>query len=81
MQEVKHPKPSVSDEDGDECIAAESDEEIVDETLRQSLMMNCIRSKSPKAVVSELLLLTASENDEHRPQPRKHNLIVTVQLR
>ncbi len=35
-----------SDEDGDDCAAAESDEEIVDETSQQSPMKNQTRSKS-----------------------------------
>ncbi len=39
------------DEDGDKCVAAESDEEIVDETLCQSPMKNRTRSKSWKVVV------------------------------
>jgi hypothetical protein len=55
----------VSDEDGDECIAAESDEVIMDETLHQSPMKNHTRSKSRKAVVPEPLLLSDSEDEEH----------------
>ncbi len=43
----------MSDEDGDECVAAKSDEElqVVGETLRQSPMKNSTRSKSRKVVV------------------------------
>ena len=51
-----------SDEDGDEYVAAESDEEIVDETLRLSPMKNSTSSKSQKVVVPEPLLPTDSED-------------------
>ncbi len=64
---------SVSDEDGDECTTAELDEEIVDEKLCQSPMKNSTRNKSQKVVVPEPLLLSNSENEERRPQPRKFN--------
>ena len=49
------PKPeiSVSDEDGGECIAPESDEEAIDETLYQSPMKNSTMSKFRKVVVPE----------------------------
>ncbi len=45
------PEVSVSDDDGGEFVAPESDEEIVDETLYQSPMKNRTRSKSQKVVV------------------------------
>ncbi len=44
LEQDPEPDVSVSDEDGDECVVAKSDEEIVDETLRQSPMKNGTRS-------------------------------------
>ncbi len=41
----------VLDEDGGQCVAPVSDEEIVDEKLCQSLMKNSTRSKSRKVIV------------------------------
>jgi hypothetical protein len=54
-------------------FGAESDEDIVDETLQQSPIKNSTRSKSRKVVVPEPLLLSDSEDEEHRPQPSKRN--------
>ncbi len=53
---------SASDKDGDECAAAESDEEIVDETIPLSPMRNRTRSKSRKFVEPEPLLPSDSED-------------------
>ena len=75
------PQVSVSDEDGDECVAAESDEEIVDETLRQSPMKNSTSSKSRKVVVPEPLQLSYSEDEEHRPSPSTRNRASPAPLR
>ncbi len=69
------------DEDGDECVAGESDEEIVDETLCQSPMKNGTRSKSRKVVVPAQLLPFYSEDEEHRPKPRKRNRASPALLR
>jgi hypothetical protein len=63
----------VSDEDGCKCVAPESDEEIVDETLCESPMKNCTRSKSRKVIVPEPLIPSDSEDDECRPQQCKSN--------
>jgi hypothetical protein len=63
----------VSDEDGGERVAPESDEEIVDETLYQSPMKNSTRSKSWKVVVPEPLIPSDSEDDVCRPQQCKRN--------
>ena len=63
----------VSDEDGSECVAPESDEETVDEMLCQSPMKNSTRSKSLKVVVPEPLIPSDPEDDEHRPQQCKRN--------
>ena len=63
----------VSDEDGSECVALESDEEIVDEKLCQSPMKNRTRSKSQKVVVPAPLIPSDSEDEEHRPQQCKRN--------
>ena len=46
----------VSDEDGSECIAPESDEQIVNKMLCQSPMKNSTRSKSRKVRVPEPLI-------------------------
>ncbi len=45
----------------------------MDETLYQSPMKNCTRSKSRKVVVPEPLIPSDSEDEEHRPQQCKHN--------
>jgi hypothetical protein len=63
----------VSDEDGGECVAPESDEEIVDETLCQSPMKDSTRSKSRKVIVPEPLIPSDSEDDVCRPQQCKRN--------
>jgi hypothetical protein len=63
----------VSDEDGGECVAPESDEEIVDKKLCQSPMKNCTRSKSRKVIVPEPLIPSDSEDDVCRPQQCKRN--------
>ncbi len=55
LKEDPEPEDCAPDEDGNECYAAESDEEIVDEILRQSPMKNSTRSKSRKVVVPEPL--------------------------
>ena len=45
----------------------------MDETLRQSPIKNSTRSESQKVVVPAPLLLSDSEDEEHRPQPLKRN--------
>jgi hypothetical protein len=77
LEQDPEPEDSVLDEDGDECAAAESDEEIVGETIQPSLIKKRIRSKSRKIVVPEPLLPSDSEEEEPRQQP----VIVPVQLR
>ena len=80
--EVLHPEDlyqdlesevGVSDEDGGECVAPESDEEIVDETLYQCPMKNRTMSKSQKVAVPEPLVPSDSKDEEHRPQQCKRN--------
>ncbi len=73
LDQDPEPEVSVSDGDGGECVAPESDEEIVDETLYQSPMKNGTMSKSRKVVVPELLIPSDSEDEEHRPQQCKCN--------
>ncbi len=63
LEQDPEPEVSVLYENGDECVAAESDEEIVDETLRQKLMKNSTRSKSRKVIVPEPL--SESDDEEH----------------
>jgi hypothetical protein len=55
LKEDPEQEDSVLDEDVNECAAAESDEEILDETLHQSPIKNStsLRSKSRKVVVPE----------------------------
>ncbi len=62
--EYPEPEDSAPDEDGDECTAAESDEETVDETIQPSPMKNLTRSDSWKFVVPVLLLSSDSEDEE-----------------
>ncbi len=56
LDQDPEPEVSVLDEDGGECIALESDEEIMDEPLYQNQMKNSARSKSRKVVVPEPLI-------------------------
>ncbi len=81
LKQDPEPEVSVSDEDGEGYVAAESHEEIVDEMLHQSLMKNHTRSKSRKVVVPAPLLLSDSEDEEHRPQPSKRNRASPAPLR
>ncbi len=62
LKEDQKPDDSAQDEDGNECAAAESDEEIVDETLHQSSIKNSTRNKSWKVLVREPLLPSDSED-------------------
>ncbi len=68
---------SASDKDGDECAAAESEEEIVDETVPQSQLKNRISSKSRKVIVPKALLCSEFEEELPRPQPRKRFMQTT----
>ena len=77
----QEPEVSVLDEDGGECVAPESDEEVVDETLYQSPMKNSTRSKSRKVVVPDPLIPSDSEDDEHQPQQCKRNSASPAPLR
>ncbi len=73
LDQDPEPEVSVSDEDGGECVAPESDEEVVDETFYQSPMKNRTMSKSRKVVVPEPLIPSDSEDEEHRPRQCKRN--------
>ncbi len=53
----------------------------MDETFHQSPIKNSTRSKSRKVVVPEPLLLSYSEDEEHRPQPSKRNQASPAPLR
>ncbi len=81
LNQDTEPEVSASYEDGGECVAPESDEEIVDETLHQSLMKNSTRSKSRKVVVPDPLIPSDSEDDEHQPQQCKRNSASPAPLR
>jgi hypothetical protein len=67
LDQDPEPEFSVSDEDGGECVAPESVEEIVDETLYQSPMKNRTRSKSRKVVVPEPLIPSYSKDEVFEP--------------
>jgi hypothetical protein len=62
-----------SERGGDECTAADSDDGIMDETIRPSPMKNRTRSKSRKVSLPEPLMCSDSEDELSRPQPRKRN--------
>ena len=64
---------SASDKDGDECAAAESDDEIAGETVAPSPMKDRTRSKSRKVVIPDALMCSDTEEEFSRPQPRKRN--------
>ncbi len=81
LKEDPEPEESVLNDDGNECSAAELDEESVDETFHQSPIKNCTRSRSRKVVVPEPLLLSDSEDEEHRPLPSKSNRASPAPLR
>ncbi len=51
------------DEDGGECAAAESEEEIVDKTIPPSPMKNQTRSKSRRVVMPEPMMPSDSEDE------------------
>ncbi len=70
---------SASDEDGVEFAAAESDEEIVHETLRQSPMKDSTRSKSQRYLYLNHYYSPTlrTKKIDHSPA----NVTVPVQLR
>ncbi len=72
---------SASDQGGDKCIAAESEDEIVDGTVPQSPMKNRTRIKSRKVVIPEALTCSDSEDELPRPQRRKSNHASPAPLR
>ena len=72
---------SASDSDSDECTAAESEEEIVAETVQPSPMKHQTRSKSRKVVLPEPLMCSDSEDELPRPQRRKRNHVSPAALR
>ncbi len=72
---------NASDKHGDECAAAESEEEIMDETIQQSPMENQTRSKSRMVILPEAFMCSDSEDEPPRQQPRKCNCASPAQLR
>ncbi len=60
---------SASDRDGDECAAAESDEEIVNETILQSPMKIQTRCKSYQVILPEAFQVTCSDSEDEPPRP------------
>ncbi len=86
LEQDPGPEVSVSDEDGDECdaaecVAAESDDEIVDGALSQSPVKNHTKSRSRKVVVPAPLIPSDSEDEEHRPESCKRNCASPAPLR
>jgi hypothetical protein len=65
-------KESASDKDGDGYAAAESEDELVLETIPQSSMTNWTRIKSRKVIITDALMSSDSEDELPSPQPRKH---------
>ncbi len=72
---------SASDNDGDECTADDSDEEIVDKKIPPSPMKDHTRSKSRKVVLPEAQMCSDPEDEQARPQPRKGNRASPAPLR
>ncbi len=81
LEQDPEPEVSMSDEDGNNSVAAQSDGEIVVETIRQGPMKNSTRSKSRKVIVPESLLPSDSEDEKFRPQLRKRNRASPAPLR
>ncbi len=71
-QESNH-EDSASDKEGNECAAAESDDDIMDETILQSPVKNRTRSKSRKVGVHEALMCSDSEDELPCQQPSKRH--------
>jgi hypothetical protein len=63
------------------CVAAKSDDDIVDETILQSSTKYRSRSKSRKVLVSEALMCSDSEDELPRPQPSKLHRASPASLR
>ena len=72
---------SASDNDGDEYAAVESEEEIVDETVRPSLMKMRTRSKTRQPVIPDSIICSDTEDEEPRPRQRKRNHTIATPLR
>ena len=54
-----------SDKEGHECAAAESDDDIVEETVSPSQMKNQTRSKARKVTIPVPIMCADSEDEEH----------------
>ena len=72
---------SASDKEGDACAAAESEDEIVDETIPPSPGKIRTRSKSQKVIIPPPVMCSDSEDEEHRPRPRKRTHASPAPLR
>ena len=72
---------SASDKDGNEYAAVESEEEIVDKTVRPSPMKMRPRSKTRQLVIPASIMCSDSEDDEPRPRQRKRNHTIATPLR
>jgi hypothetical protein len=70
---VSDDEGSDSDKDGDECAAAESDPEIMDETIKSSLMLHRIRITYQKVTLPVPSMCSDPEDELPRPQLRKRN--------
>ena len=70
-----------SDKEGDEHAAAESEDEIVDETIPPSPGKVRTRSKARKVIIPAPVMCSDSEDEEHRPRPRKRTNASPAPLR
>ena len=69
------------DNDSDVCAAAESEEEIVNETVQPSPMKSQTRSKSQQVVLPDPLMYSDCEDESPRQQRRKRNHASPAALR
>ena len=71
-----------SDNDEQEHARTESEDEIVDESLRPSPTKMRTRSKTRKPVIPEAIMCSDTQEDEEpRPRQRKRNNVVGTPLR
>jgi hypothetical protein len=70
-----------SDNDEQEHVHAESEDEIVDETIRPSPTKMRTRSKTRKPVIPESIMCSDPEDDEPRPRQRRRTRVVGTPLR
>ena len=73
---------SASDNDGDECVAVESECSIVDETVQPNPTKMRTRSKARQTFVEpDPVICSDIEDDEPRPRQRKRNHVIATPQR